>query len=129
MSVRVAVIGAGVMGADHARIIAGDVPGARLQVLCDADETRARRIGEATGAADIATDPVATIARDDVDAVLIASPDDTHAPLTIAALEAGKHVICDARPLCCAAPRPGTCGAGGWSRPASCAASIPLTSR
>ena len=84
MSVRVAVIGAGVMGGDHARIIAGDLPGATLQVVCDASEDRTRSVGEACGATDIATDPLASISRNDVDAVLIASPDDTHAALTIA---------------------------------------------
>jgi myo-inositol 2-dehydrogenase/D-chiro-inositol 1-dehydrogenase len=40
MSVRVAVIGAGTMGADHARIAAGDLPGAVLQVVCDASGAR-----------------------------------------------------------------------------------------
>ena len=42
MTIRVALIGAGIMGADHARIIAEDVPGAELQVVCDASEDRAR---------------------------------------------------------------------------------------
>jgi len=44
---------------------------------------------------DVATDPLAAIARADVDAVLIASPDDTHADLTIAAVRAGKPVLCE----------------------------------
>ncbi len=98
MSVRVGVIGAGVMGADHARIMAGDLPAAELRVVCDSSDARARAIGEANGAADIMTDPIAMIARSDVDAVLIASPDETHADLTIAAIEAGKPVLCE-KPL------------------------------
>ena len=98
MTVRIAVIGAGIMGADHARIIAGDLPGAVLQVVCDASPERARTVAEECGAKDVATDPVATIARSDVDAVLIASPDETHAPLTLAAIEAGKPVLCE-KPL------------------------------
>ena len=98
MSVRVGIIGAGIMGSDHARIIAEDLPGARLQVICDASEERARSVGEACGASDISTDPLATIARSDVDAVLIASPDGTHSTLTIAAIEAGKPVLCE-KPL------------------------------
>ena len=98
MSVRVAVIGAGVMGADHARIIARDLPGARLRVVCDASPERARAVAGETGAHDISDDPLATIARTDVDAVLIASPDETHAPLTIAAIEAFKPVLCE-KPL------------------------------
>lgn len=98
MSVRVAVLGAGVMGADHARIVSGDIPGAVLQVVCDAFEARARAVADSCGAADSATEPMAVIARADVDAVLIASPDDTHVPLTLAAIEAGKPVLCE-KPL------------------------------
>jgi myo-inositol 2-dehydrogenase/D-chiro-inositol 1-dehydrogenase len=98
LSVRIAIIGAGIMGADHARIVAGELPGATLQVVCDASSERARAVADETGAADAATDPLAVIARSDVDAVLIASPDETHAALTIAALEAGKPVLCE-KPL------------------------------
>ncbi|SPF81543.1 Gfo/Idh/MocA family oxidoreductase [Pseudoprimorskyibacter insulae] len=98
MSVRVAVIGTGVMGADHARILTSDVPGAALQVICDANGTRARELGDQLGAAHVLTDPLEALSRADVDAVLIASPDSTHADLTIAAMEAGKHVLCE-KPL------------------------------
>ena len=105
MSVRIAIIGAGIMGADHARIFADDLPGATLQVICDASEQRARSVADTTGAIHAVTDPQAAIARADVDAVLIASPDDTHASLTLAALEAGKPVLCE-KPL---APRSDDC--------------------
>lgn len=98
MTVRVAIIGAGIMGADHAAILGGDIPGATLQLVCDADAGRAAKVAEACGAHDAATDPLDAIARRDVDAVLIASPDDTHAPLTLAALAAGKPVLCE-KPL------------------------------
>src|SRR5690349_2383906 len=98
MTVRIALLGAGIMGADHARIVAGDLPGARLQVVCDASVDRARRVADDCGAADVATDPMAVIGRSDVDAVLIASPDETHAPLTLAAIAAGKPVLCE-KPL------------------------------
>lgn len=98
MAVRVAVIGAGIMGADHARIIASQIPGAVLQVVCDADPARGRAIADETGAAGAATDPLAVIADTAVDAVLIASPDATHAPLTLACIAAGKPVLCE-KPL------------------------------
>lgn len=98
MSIRIAVLGAGIMGTDHARIVAQDIPGAVLQVVCDAAAARARHVADTYGAVDIADDPLAVIARPDVDAVLIASPDQTHAPLTLAAIAAGKPVLCE-KPL------------------------------
>ncbi|WLS10613.1 Gfo/Idh/MocA family oxidoreductase (plasmid) [Shinella sumterensis] len=98
MSVRIAIIGAGIMGADHARIVSEDLPGAVLQVVCDASEARARAIAEDYGAADISTDPLQTIRRDDIDAMIIASPDETHAPLSLAAIAVGKPVLCE-KPL------------------------------
>ena len=92
------MIGAGVMGADHANIISEDVPGAVLQVVCDACEATARRVAEACGSLDLSTDAAETIRRDDVDAVLIASPDQTHTELTLAALDLNKPVLCE-KPL------------------------------
>ena len=98
MTVRIAVIGAGLMGADHAKIVAKELPGASLQVICDMDESRARGVADAYGAADVATDPEAVINRAEVDAVIVASPDFTHAPLSKACIAAGKRVLCE-KPL------------------------------
>ncbi|MEX2693082.1 Gfo/Idh/MocA family oxidoreductase [Rhizobium mongolense] len=98
MTIKIAVIGAGIMGADHAKIVSGDLPGAVLHVVCDASSDRARKIADEFGAADVASDPFATIARSDVDAVLVASPDETHAPLSLAAIKAGKPILCE-KPL------------------------------
>ena len=98
MSVRLAVIGAGIMGADHARIIVEDMPGAVLQVICDMDEGRAGQVAETLGAGEVSTDPLAVIARKDVDAIIIASPDATHAPLSRACLDEGKPALCE-KPL------------------------------
>ena len=97
MTIRIAVIGAGIMGADHARIVAEELPGATLQVVCDMDAARAASVAGQYGAQS-ATDPEATIGRDDVDAVIVASPDFTHAPLSLACIKAGKKVMCE-KPL------------------------------
>lgn len=98
MTIRIGIIGAGLMGADHARIVAEDLPGATMQVVCDMDAARARAVADATGAADVASDPLAVIARADVDAVIVASPDFTHAPLSKACIAAEKPVLCE-KPL------------------------------
>lgn len=98
MTIRLAVIGAGLMGEDHAKIVAQELPGARLQVICDPDSDRAAQVARRCGAQDAASDPEAVIARPDVDAVIIASPDFTHAPLSRACIAAGKRVLCE-KPL------------------------------
>lgn len=98
MTIRIALIGAGIMGTDHARIIAHDLPKATLQVVCDASAERARQVADECAAQDMSTDPFATIARTDVDAVVIASPDNTHAALSLAALQLGKPILCE-KPL------------------------------
>ncbi|MGC6452745.1 MAG: Gfo/Idh/MocA family protein [Candidatus Puniceispirillaceae bacterium] len=98
MSVRLAIIGAGVMGADHARIVAESVPGATLSVVCDQDAATARRVADACGAADAVTDGLAAVRRGDVDAVIIASPDPTHVPLSKLCIQLGKPALCE-KPL------------------------------
>ena len=98
MTQRIAVIGAGLMGADHARIVAEGLPGATLQVVCDMDQARAKSIADSLGASGIASDPESVIARADVDAVIIASPDFTHTPISLACIRAGKPVLCE-KPL------------------------------
>lgn len=103
MVVRVALVGAGIMGADHARIIANDLPSARLVAVCDASIERAQAVADECGAGDALTDPLVAIARRDVDAVLVASPDETHASLTLAAIAAGKPVLCE-KPLAPSTP-------------------------
>jgi myo-inositol 2-dehydrogenase / D-chiro-inositol 1-dehydrogenase len=95
LTIRIGLIGAGVMGADHARIIASQIPGANLQYICDADAARARAVADETGAAHVSSDPYAVIQSTDVDAVLVASPDATHGRLTLAAIAAGKPVLCE----------------------------------
>ncbi len=98
MVTRIAIIGAGVMGKDHAKIVVEDLPGATLQVVCDLDAERARLVADSLGAADASTDALAVIGRRDVDAVIVASPDSTHASLSKACVSAGKYVLCE-KPL------------------------------
>ena len=98
MSIGIGIIGAGIMGADHARIISRTVAGAHLAAISDADEARARAIAAETGARKSGGDPYALINDPDVNAVLVASPDATHAAYAIACIKAGKPVLCE-KPL------------------------------
>lgn len=98
MTVRIGLIGAGVMGADHARIFAREVPGATIAAVCDADAARARDVAASTGAETVTADPFGLISSPRIDAVVIAAPDRFHAPLTLACIAAGKPVLCE-KPL------------------------------
>jgi myo-inositol 2-dehydrogenase / D-chiro-inositol 1-dehydrogenase len=98
MTLRIGIIGAGIMGADHARIFAEEVPGTTLQVICDADQKRAKAVADETGAKSVTNDPLAVINDASVDAVVIAAPDQFHASLTLACIAAGKPVLCE-KPL------------------------------
>jgi predicted dehydrogenase len=70
----------------------------RLAVLAGRDETRAKAAAERFGWEAVETDWRKLIARDDVGLVDVCTPGDTHAEIAIAALEAGKHVLCE-KPL------------------------------
>jgi len=98
MTIRIGIVGAGVMGADHARILSTAVADVELVAIADADIERARRVAEATGIARAGGDGLEIVRAKDVDAVLIASPDDTHRQLVLACLDAGKPVLCE-KPL------------------------------
>ncbi len=98
MTVRVGIIGVGIMGADHARTLVAHVPGASLRAIYDADASRAKEIAAECGAQTIAASPEALINDKAIDAVLIASPDATHGALTMACIAARKPVLCE-KPL------------------------------
>jgi predicted dehydrogenase len=97
MSLRIGVIGAGVMGADHASTLHRFVRGAEVTRVADVDLERARAAAVAAGAEPM-SDPLALVDDGSVDAVVVASSDATHAALVRACLRAGKPVLCE-KPL------------------------------
>ncbi|MCO1339262.1 inositol 2-dehydrogenase [Kocuria polaris] len=97
MPINVGIIGAGAMGADHARLLVKYVPGARVARVADLDAERAGRLAAELGATST-QDAGALIADPAVDAVVVASHDSTHADLILACLAAGKPVLCE-KPL------------------------------
>lgn len=89
---RVALMGYGYAGKTfHAPLIQA-VPGLQLDVVASRD---AAKVHADLPQARVIADPLAAIADPLVDLVVIASPNDTHAPLARAALRAGKHVVVD----------------------------------
>ena len=103
-SVGVGMIGYAFMGRAHSQAWhtvgrAFDLPvRPRLAAICGRDETAARAAADRLGWAAVETDWRALIARDDVQLIDISAPGDLHAPVAIAALRAGKHVLCE-KPL------------------------------
>ncbi len=73
------------------------IPGTELVVITDTDHERGRDAAERHGAA-FEPDLDTVLARDDIDAVIICSENVHHKAQTIAAAEAGKHVLCE-KPL------------------------------
>ena len=92
--VRVGVIGAGAIGPAH---ISGfqQAKGAEVAAVCDVDAGRARGAAGKFGIEHVFTDYKKMLAADVVDAVSVCTPNNTHLPLTLAALAAGKHVLCE----------------------------------
>src|SRR4051794_18932599 len=89
---RIAVIGAGYWGPNLVRNFRGS-PDWDLVAVCDLDEARARKVVGPRTMVDIETSVERLLARDDVDAVAIATPAKTHASLALTAFAAGKHVV------------------------------------
>ena len=98
MTVRVGVIGAGIMGADHANILHRMVSGAEVGLVADIDPGRAKDVADKIPGARATGSALGLIADDAVDAVLIASHDSTHRELVLASVAAGKPVLCE-KPL------------------------------
>ncbi|MEK3914352.1 Gfo/Idh/MocA family protein [Paenibacillus sp. FSL H7-0331] len=92
--IRIGVIGVGIIGKAHLDNYAG-IEGAEVVAICDINEREALQVAEKYGIAHVYTDYKQLLARDDIDAVDVCLHNNFHAPLTIAALQAGKHVYCE----------------------------------
>ena len=91
--VRIALIGAGRIGSNHAEIVARLVPGASLVAVSDPVGESAQRLATTLGAPLATTTVDDVLTSDEVDAVLITAPARSHTDLVVAAAAAGKHVF------------------------------------
>src|SRR4051794_12884552 len=103
-SLGVGMVGHAFMGAAHSHAWRTaphffDLPlRPELTALCGRDRQRVAEAASRLGWQSTETDWTRLVARNDVDLVDICTPGDTHADIAVAALEAGKHVLCE-KPL------------------------------
>ncbi len=104
-TLNIGLIGGGFMGRTHSngyRRVANFFPNLQytpvLKAVCFRNETKLKAFAEQWGYESVETDWRKLIARDDIDAVDICTPNDTHAEIAIAAAAAGKMILCE-KPL------------------------------
>lgn len=96
-------LGVGVLGA-HSWAEKAHLPGyaandrVELVGICDVIQERAEAMARLFRIPFATSDPEALLARDDIDMIDVCTPTDTHLPLSLAAIAAGKHVLCE-KPL------------------------------
>ncbi len=102
---RIGLIGGGFMGRTHSngyKRVSDFFPELEyrpeLKAVCSRREDKVRAFADQWGYQSIETDWKNVVARDDIDAVDICTPNDTHAEIAIAAAEAGKMILCE-KPL------------------------------
>ena len=97
--VKVALIGAAGIASQHADAIAGS-PHAVFYGICDINRKSADSAAQKHGVQAF-YDYREVMANPEINAVVIASPDETHAEISIAAAESGKHVLVEKPPATC----------------------------
>jgi len=89
VSAGVGIVGCGRIGRRRAEALAT----ARLVACADRDPARAEALARASGGVDVERDWERLLSRSDIDIVVVATTNDALAPITLAAVEAGKHVL------------------------------------
>ena len=97
-SVRLGVVGAGAIAQIAHIPVLSKMRGAELVAVCDNDRPKARALADRFGVPDVFTDIEDLLELDDLDAVVIATPNHLHEPHALSALAAKRHVLCE-RPL------------------------------
>src|SRR5271163_2041650 len=94
---RIGIVGAG--GIVRQRHLPGllALPNVQIVAVCNARIETARRVAKEFHIPEVMNDWAEMLDRPDLDIIWIGTPPHLHAPITISALEAGKHVFCQAR--------------------------------
>lgn len=90
-TIKVALAGAGAFGIKHLEGLM-HIEGVEVVSLVGRELEKARKVAEKFGVGHVATQLDESLARDDVDAVILCTPTQMHAAQAIASLQAGKHV-------------------------------------
>lgn len=96
--IRVAVVGLGAIAQTAHLPVLSKMRGVQVVGLCDNDEGKARALAQRFSVPDTYTDIEYVLESDDVDAVIVTTPNHLHEPHVLSALRAGKHVLVE-RPL------------------------------
>ena len=91
---RAGIIGCGAI-AQEGHIPGLIAAGVEIGAVCDTNADRAKEVGKKFGAGAVYTDWEGLLAQPDLDLVTIGLPNVFHTPVAIAALESGKHVLCE----------------------------------
>ena len=122
--IRSGFVGGGFMGAVHSR--SARAAGARLVAIASSSPARAEQAAAALGIERAEADANALANADDIDVVHVCSPNRDHPNHTLAALGAGKHVICE-KPLAITAAQAGALVAAADA--AGCVGVVPFVYR
>lgn len=95
---RIGVVGVGAIAQVAHIPILTKMRGAQLVALCDNDRPKARALADRVGVPDVFTDIEDLLEYDQLDAVVITTPNHLHEPHVLSAIKAGVHVLCE-RPL------------------------------
>jgi UDP-N-acetylglucosamine 3-dehydrogenase len=87
---RIGVVGVGVMGSNHVRVLA-DLPGVQLAGIADPDHHQGRLVANAVGCALV--ENIEALLDLGIDAITIAAPTHLHHDLALAAIRRGVHVL------------------------------------
>ncbi len=98
MSVRIGLIGVGMIGQDHIRRLTQVLFGASVVAVTDVDADRSKSVAEGVRGCRALGSGQEVIRADDVEAVVVTSWGETHEEYVLAAIEAGKPVFCE-KPL------------------------------